>query len=315
MSEQLMKMFPRGPGPLITFMIPSRGRPASLQRAVRSIYNLAKDKSAAEIMVKLDDDDPESIIAAQELIDLDAIPVMVFVTPRGRGFYEMTGWANMMASYSRADWIALLNDDAYLTTKDWDHFLLHSGIKAPRFGFESVFLFRFQHSDEPGAFAWPCLRRKVVSILGHYAPVLASDLWLNRLLTAIGSISDIPIEIKHERLEHEGGETRQGISDANEVMNWQTMSLYGLRAHVNEMNTLVTWLEWLHGRLQWTDKPQSDGWYWWRMGEVANEFFTYVKDGKALLLSPTMDGENIIGQVDELKGQWAKQESPYREDK
>lgn len=309
-----MNMFPRWKkGPLASVMISSRGRPESLKRAVMSCYDLAKDPSSIEVIVKIDDDDAPTRKMIEHLLVDRRLPIKAIETPRGRGFLEMSDWVNLMSSCASGDWLILLNDDAYIMTQDWDSVLLYSGVKSPRFGYESVFLFSLEHRDEPGAYAWPCLRRQTYEILGHFSPILACDLWVSMVMKTIGAMAEVPIQVGHDRLEHEEGETRRGIVDAGEYMRWQMHCVEGRRALGADIYTLAEWLVDRHKRLKWEAKPRGDGWFWWKIAEVATECLTFVAGDRALLFPFASDGEKSVKTLKELNGWWADPLSVYEE--
>ena len=57
----------RGRGPLVSILIPTRGRSSSLCVAIDSLYSLAFDKSSIEFLLKVDDDDVETIETIKRL--------------------------------------------------------------------------------------------------------------------------------------------------------------------------------------------------------------------------------------------------------
>lgn len=294
-------MFPRGRGPLVSVMIASRGRADGLKKTIASCYDLANDPKSIEIILKLDEDD----FFTQNMVNELPYPIKSIVTPRGQGFFEMNVWVNMMAEKASGDWLILLNDDACIETPQWDRILLYAGITSPQFGYENIFLFTIQNNDEQGSYAWPCLRRKVFDILGHFSPVLACDLWVYKIMHAICRTTEIPIKVKHVRIK-EGDETHKGIIEANEFMRWQVTSPQGLKEFVKDVAAITSWMQEQHINLKWDREPIDRGWYWWKIAEVASEYLALVSDGKAMLFPNASDGERVVYPIDKLDGWWSK---------
>lgn len=94
--------------PLVSILIPSRGRPGPLTATVKSI----RETGDAEIIVRADADDASTIEAAREL------PVKLIIGPRHppqlyhRFYDEMLG-------ESRGQWLWIFNDDAIIETAGW----------------------------------------------------------------------------------------------------------------------------------------------------------------------------------------------------
>lgn len=94
---------PRAPQETVSVVIPTRGRPALLRRAVRSA--LAQSRPALEVVVVVDGDDPETDRALDELADPR---LRVVRLPAARGG---AGARNAGVGAAAGDWIAFLDDD------------------------------------------------------------------------------------------------------------------------------------------------------------------------------------------------------------
>ena len=298
-------MFPRGNGPLVSILIASRGRPAYLKRALLSCCNLAMDKSLFEFVVKLDDDDPQTILIARQLAEELEVPIHILVTSRGRGFLEMRGWVDLMCQHATGDWLVLLNDDAYLETQGWDQLLLDGCTYPPRFGYESICLWLWDDADDPNSFSFPCLRKKTFDILGHFSQVNACDLWIKRVLESVSIVTRIPIKVRHKRLEQEGGETRQGVIAASEQMTWEITCVKGLQDFAHDITTLANWLGESYSHLKWQPTPIGEGWQWYRAGENSPEHLVCLLGDQGICMGRTTDSQPNGFQVNQAIGQWA----------
>lgn len=99
---KVLPYFPRGNGPLVSILLPTRGRVQGLLTAIDSLYSLANNKSNLEFIFKADDDDKETINIIHKISEL--IPnCKSIVSPRGRGYMDLHIWINQMCSVATGD--------------------------------------------------------------------------------------------------------------------------------------------------------------------------------------------------------------------
>lgn len=104
---------------LCSVLIPSRGKPFGLLKAIKSVNDTVNDPSRIEILVGLDDDDEVSKTVWDDLMGIEN--VSVFVWPRD--------WIAMISGLAQAaegDWILILNDDATIEGSGWDEQLANT---------------------------------------------------------------------------------------------------------------------------------------------------------------------------------------------
>jgi hypothetical protein len=182
--------------PLVSFLLPSRGRPKWLCEAIDSIYSLATDKSCMEFILKVDDDDNETISVATKLSSL--IPIKILISPKGNGYHEMHHWINNLSAIATGDWLFIMNDDARFTTEDWDGMLSWSEPPKPWHGCNDVALFLTPTITRPDANEFFFLRRKVYEILGHFSLSPHNDTWMFKIMQFVDSTFTFSqIEIDH----------------------------------------------------------------------------------------------------------------------
>ena len=104
--------------PLVSFLLPSRGRVDRLLRAIQSFHATAANKDTFDVRVKLDDDDETSLSRKGELEQFGNVHVMV--APRLKGYHSIDHFVTLMAMESPAPWVWVFNDDATLIGKGWD---------------------------------------------------------------------------------------------------------------------------------------------------------------------------------------------------
>lgn len=189
-------MFKRGSGPLVSVLIPTRGRRQWLFEAVDSVHSLAKDPSLIEYIFKVDCDDTEAIEAACKLSTV--LPCKTLLSVRGNGYHDMHHWVNDMSRLALGDWIFLFNDDARMKTPDWDQILLNVEIRSTIWhGNDDVCLLIAPTIDRPGCTEFFFLRRKVVDVLGHLSLSPHNDHWIYTVTAAAQSAFHVPIDIEH----------------------------------------------------------------------------------------------------------------------
>jgi hypothetical protein len=224
--------FKRGKGPLVSVLLPTRGKIGSLCEAIDSLYSLAVDKSLVEFCLKIDDDDEETINVINHLAKI--IPIKTIISPRGRGYTDFGQWVNDLCAMSTGDWLYIFNDDARMRTIGWDQLLLNSEIMCPRPGAEDVCLFVTPTINRPGAKEFMFLRRTVYEILGHWALGPYVDHWIYSVMSYIYAAYDFIILVEHfvdsgnSSIDYiAAGEAmasnkaiRERLSDANKLMDY-----------------------------------------------------------------------------------------------
>jgi hypothetical protein len=104
---------------LASILIPTRKRPASLQATIDSINQTTKNKSAIEILVKVDSDDEETKEFSK--VVKSEIDVRFVVGDRHpRGYFGMAQYHDALVQVSRGKLLLVFADDCIMKTQDWD---------------------------------------------------------------------------------------------------------------------------------------------------------------------------------------------------
>lgn len=192
-----MTQFRRGPGPLVTVLLPTRGRVRWLLESIDSLHSLARDKGLIEYILKVDSDDAETITAANDLAGRFKMPLSAVVSPRGRGYLDMPAWVNELIRYAQGDWLFLFNDDARMLTQNWDQLLLSIGRDALWHGVDGVCLLSAFTVGKPFQTEFVFVRRKAIEVLGRWGMSPHLDSWQWYVHNAVGSALRLPVEISH----------------------------------------------------------------------------------------------------------------------
>lgn len=237
------RMFARGGGPLISILIPTRGRPDLLTAAMDSCYSLSCYKDL-EFILKIDADDVPTQETAQRMI-AGGLPVRTLITDRGRGYLDMPLWVSEMSRMAKGDWLFLFNDDARVETQDWDWKLAHFSPDELWHKCDDICLLTLETVGKPLNTEFLIVRRGVVEILGHWALSPHNDSWLVSVMRDVGSCIPYPlIQITHKNDEM----TDQVRQDVLAVMPpGQGASAYNtvdnIRARIEDTRKLVDFIE------------------------------------------------------------------------
>ncbi|WP_213451571.1 glycosyltransferase family 2 protein [Rhizomonospora bruguierae] len=202
---------------MISVLLPSRGRPASLRRAIHSLLDNSANRAirtdhpgwtampgalpeplppvieAPQILVAADPDDPATRDAAERL------GAQVLVTPRRYGYGELHRYLNALAEQAEGEWLLLFNDDAVMRTRDWDQVIL--GQPA------NVMVADLQSQLSPEFCCFPAVRRVALEVTGGvYSPHTPhADSWWQDIGRRSGTIRAVDVHVHHDRFDLTGG--------------------------------------------------------------------------------------------------------------
>lgn len=235
-----MQSFRRGNGPLVSVLLPTRGRSQSLCEAIDSIYSLAKDKGSCEFILKIDDDDLETQATAKALSAI--IPLKMIVSPRGNGYHDMHHWVNEMSSLATGDWLFLFNDDARMKTHDWDKLLTDMHVVESIEGISDICVLVLNTLNRPHAREFMLVRRSLYQILGHYSLSPHNDRWMYAVANMLNVTFEFQIDIEH-RDQQMSDEVREHVLAAYTVTSGTLNSLEAIRGKIKDSLTLLEYLE------------------------------------------------------------------------
>lgn len=193
--------FTRGPGPLLSVLIPTRGRPRQLWDAVDSLLRGMEDPRQIEFLLKCDDDDQPTLDMLERLgegLKQHGSCLKVDISPRGRGYADIGTHLDYLASQSCGDFIVNWIDDARLLTAPLDTYFanLPGGWK------DGIYGLIFRREDRPEHHELMAVRREVFDILGNLSidggP--AYDTTMFAVLCAIDRIGFTSHIFRHEQV-------------------------------------------------------------------------------------------------------------------
>lgn len=190
--------FSRGNGPLVSILIPTRGRPQGLVESIASCWNNAAEKHLLEFILKVDEDDDATQSAVHQLM-AKGLKIGGGVSPRGRGYPDMPLWVDAMCREAKGDWLFLFNDDAKIVTPGWDQHLLHTPTEFIWHGIPDICCLAAHTLGRTQSTEFIFLRRKVFELWGHWSLDPHCDNWAYSTLAMVGSAFMCPINIEHNQ--------------------------------------------------------------------------------------------------------------------
>jgi Glycosyl transferase family 2 len=211
---------------LISVLVPSRGRPDMLARAIRTAYETATHARRVEVVVWLDDDEPNELdymFKAKFSAPLDgSLPESVRVITGPRKLLSEC-W-NTCYEHARGEILMHCGDDVTFNTPGWDQRVREEFEKLPdRIGL----VFGDDLSTNfPDLATHGFVHRRWVQAVGYFLPPLFSsdwnDVWISEVAKRVGRLvpmSDVVIEHHHytfgkaERDQTHAEREERGIAD------------------------------------------------------------------------------------------------------
>ncbi len=188
----------------ISLLCPSRGRPNDMERLIKSVAATATKPSRVEILLYIDDDDPEKfnyLVAHKnltidpevgQLLNVDMLVDEPLTTPLIN---------NILADRAQGDVLLIANDDQVFVDKNWDVRIDEEAAKYP----DDIYCMWFNDGRyQEKICTFPILSRKWVDTLGYIEPFLFEhfncDLWtwqIGQMIDRLHYIPDILVEHLH----------------------------------------------------------------------------------------------------------------------
>jgi len=163
----------------ISLLLPTRGRPHLLKRLFKSIIDTTQDLSNVEIIMCIDDDDPQS-----HNIDEPGLNIVKLIGPRS----SMGDYNTRCLNRSTGDIIILLNDDLTMETPGWDRIVSEFILTIP----DGILMAYPNDTEGCGKMCtFPIMTRKTCDILSNPYPKEYDALFIDQHLL------DIFLRLRH----------------------------------------------------------------------------------------------------------------------
>ena len=182
-----------GKGPLVSFLIPTRGRPEQLRDCVEYLIETSKNSDNCEFILRADFDDKVTLSMLSEEDSIfpkwegRGVRIKLLFGPRGRGWRDIYLWLNDMALVSSGDWLSIWNDDAFMITEGWDSIIEEAEVPIDNPRMADICFIQFMNDRATESFSYGVWRRKGFDLLGRFSPFSLADHWLHEVLGPNGA--------------------------------------------------------------------------------------------------------------------------------
>lgn len=234
--------FPRGKGPLISLLCPTRGTdPDLLEGSLRSLFSTARDASQLEVLLKLYAHTEASSVAVLEKIKLEFPQVKLrwYVTPQRNGYYDLHHFFNTLATMATGDWLMFWEDGWEMLENNWDARIddLIPGYTWAGIGDTCALV------ADGGITAW---RRKLTEVVGRITGHWTIDPWLSYMVRFLEIWNHVEFKRSH-------------IQRHNNARFYNCRCNY--QRNIAKVSDLLKVHEYLKSKYVWTDAPIVKGWY------------------------------------------------------
>lgn len=183
-----------------TLFLNSRGRLKQLQRFISVCENVTMDHAKTEMIITGDDDDPETTDFFRTLNDRGTFAFRTIVGPRPR---SLCASFNNMVRQARGRYLFVMNDDAEITTQNWDRLaLFHIKAYQDRTGCKDDIIYGCTTDISADKLegkkyaAFPIISKQATEVLGFFMYEqfvgLGGDSSIYRVYEAVDRIVDMP---------------------------------------------------------------------------------------------------------------------------
>ena len=179
-----------------SIILNSRGRPHYLMSLLDSIFSKAKTPDLIEVLIKLDDDDHETIntIGLLEMINPN---LKIIISPRPANLHVTI---NELAAISTGDFLFVINDDVIFNTEDWDSIILEkASAKFKENGDKVLYVgvgdTSIDKANDGKYASFPIISRESYEVLGYFMSEhfvgLGGDVYIYRVFEGVDRVLQV----------------------------------------------------------------------------------------------------------------------------
>lgn len=176
----------------ITILLPTRKRVETLKKSIESLIKTSKHPDKLQFLFAVDDDDIDTI----NFLKSTSYPNQGVLTFKPMGYENIHKYNNTLALYSHGKWLMFFNDDAIMTTQNWDTKIMDRGSNF------RVLRVREQTSHPYAIF--PIFPRDWFMLLDHISLHGQNDAWISEIAYSLDIMRNIDIDIIHDRADITG---------------------------------------------------------------------------------------------------------------
>lgn len=208
--------------PLVSVLLPTRGRPQLLRESVGSLLETAAKDFAPpqfEILYAFDQDDHAGLEAYDHIVWGNRGGMhRLKIFPQRYGYEGLHEYVNTLAGMAQGRWLLLWNDDAVMQTYGWDTEIA----KWP-----DRYVLDLWSNHEPETCAFPCVPRWWVEKLGHFSLNAHNDTWWQEIGERTRRLVRIEVDVLHRRFDlDDGAEAANDATYAQSAAQRQSKAFY-----------------------------------------------------------------------------------------
>jgi|688.fasta_scaffold263731_3 hypothetical protein len=193
----------------VSILIPTRNRLDLLKKSIESIIQNCDKNFDFDILVRMDFDEihnADDLRIWANKLDYNQ-KVKIFVGYRFR-YVKMHLYYTELSFVSEKKWLWLWNDEVLMQQNQWDETI------KPHL---NTFQLLFPNTDS----CFHLCPKKLVEILGYYAPTTHCDSWQGKLASDLGIAKFFDLKLMHDRYDLTGNNLDETFLDRNYINNNQ----------------------------------------------------------------------------------------------
>jgi hypothetical protein len=200
--------------PLVSVLLPTRGRPEALIESVTSLFETAGDDKSFEVLYAVDTDDEGTLeVMLSDLLRTGTDQVKVY--PERHGYANLHEYINGLVPHARGQWLMLWNDDAIMQTYGWDWRIRELPCR---------FVLDCWTNHPTLTCTFPIVPRHWVQALGHFSLNAHCDTWWQLIGEWTHRLVRADIDVQHNRFDLTGRNHDQTYEQGR--LQHQTVSFY-----------------------------------------------------------------------------------------
>jgi hypothetical protein len=262
----------------ISVLCPTRKNVESLKRSLDSILTNQSGNNQIDIQLGVDDDDGETISFLSQL-PTDS-PIKWHSFPR-MGYEKIHLYFDYLARKAQGEYLFFINDDAYITSKNWDSYL------EPYTEKFKVILPHITNIAVDGkvyegfSFTLFIAPVKWLDVVGRFSLVRCADDWMEDVLKITGKNDDIKVFCSDIKLVHD----RRNSSNKNrELVNYHSSEMKAERR--KDANKLI---EYFNKNSKYMNEDIFLDENWFSLEKENDKYFRWSEESSSIKIVTPLD--------------------------
>jgi glycosyltransferase involved in cell wall biosynthesis len=196
----------------ISVILPSRERLNSLTQTIDSLINRCSNLQNIEILIKIDDDDFETIEGLKSYKNYNSINVII--SDKKQGYKSLNEYYNELYEKSSGEFVFCINDDLTIETDNWDKLV------EPYIG---QFVCLHHNPAFPHEYTWmfPIVSKQILDVIGCVSKSVFYDGYLYYILEDLGLFRQVDLTVNHFVIEDDVTEQKLKTLEKWRQTEWE----------------------------------------------------------------------------------------------